>query len=165
MIGAGIFIFGAIYPLGPNGPKLLTYSTLRLSDQTWGDHISAVETNFPPDNTLLLAANWRHVQYYLSEYQFAKFVLGSKFEVADGQPIGVDYADKPVTAAQLGLDPTKEWHVVIIDDELLPFARDPNTLQTVSLPDGTKVSYLTVEPNQSYWTDGEEFGVQPTGTT
>jgi Dolichyl-phosphate-mannose-protein mannosyltransferase len=164
LVSAGIFVLLPTYPLGENAPKLLTYATLRESDQSWSNKIALVEANFAPENTLLLAANWRHVEFYLSDYHYAAFTVGSKYELTEGEPVGADYTNQPVSAAQLGLTPGQDWNVVLMDDELQAFASDPSSLQQMTMPDGFTLSYFTIKPDEAYWTDGEVFGVKPLTT-
>jgi hypothetical protein len=161
LVGAAIFVIAPTYPLGENGPKLLTYSTIRESDQLLHDQIATVREGFQPDDTLLLAANWRHVQYYLPEYRFARFDVGAKYEVDAGQASGADFVNQPQTAGQLGLNSDKDWRVVVMDKSLLSFTTD--ALQTAQAADGFQLPYLTLGAGQAYWTDGQTFGVK-TGT-
>lgn len=158
LISAGVFIFAPAYPLGKDRLKLLTYDTLRQSDQAMADKIAAVRENFPPENTLLLAANWRHIQYYLPEYQFAKFSIGAKFELEAGQPTGADFVNQPITAEELGLSGEPDWQVVVMDEELNAFAA--GTLEQITLPDGFQLAYLPLEAEEAYFTDGVTFGAQ-----
>lgn len=161
VVGAVIFIVAPVYPLGENGPKLLTYATLREHDKLLGDQITAIRENFQPDDTLLVAANWRHIQYYMPEYQFARFDIGAKYEVAEGEATGADYVNEPVTAEAVGLQGGEDWQVVMVDEELKSFTTDE--LDAVTLPDGFEMSYLKADPEEVYWTDGQTFGVREAG--
>lgn len=158
LIGAGVFIFAPAYPLGKDRLKLLTYDTLRQNDQALADKIAAVRGNFSPDNTLLIAANWRHIQYYLPEYKLARFNIGAKFEAVEGQATSADFVGQPISAAELGLEGGKEWQVVVMDEELNTFAA--GTLQEVSTPDGFQLAYLPLGADEAYFTDGQTFGGQ-----
>ena len=84
LFGAAVFIIAPTNPLGGDSFKLLTYSTLREHDQLLENQIAAVKDNFKPDNTLLLAGNWRFFQFYLPDYKFTRFALGAKYEVDAG---------------------------------------------------------------------------------
>lgn len=158
LIGAGIFILMPTYPLGETGPKLLTYSTIRDSDRLLRDQITTVRANFSPEDTLLLAAGWRHVQYYLPEYRFARFDVGAKYEVDAGQASGADFVNQPQTAEQLGLEANDDWQVVIMDTDLLSFT--DAALQSVRAEDGFQLSYLPLKAGEVYWTDGQKFGLK-----
>lgn len=153
LVGAGVFIFAPTYPLGEGRFKLLTYNTLREHDMTLNQTISAVRQNFPSENTVLLAANWRHIQFYLPEYRLARFTLGAKFELEAGQPTGVDFVDQPMHAGDFGFVNGETWQVVVIDDELKPFA-------AISLETASNVDYFRLKPDEVYWTDGQQFGVK-----
>ncbi|NWG17780.1 MAG: glycosyltransferase family 39 protein [Chloroflexi bacterium] len=154
--GAAIFIIMPTYPLGDSGPKLLTYSTIRESDALLGGQFDTVRKHFQPGDTLLLAANWRHVQYYLPEYTFARFDIGAKYEVDAGQASGADYINQPMTAAQLGLDGSDGWQVVIMDEPLLSFTEA--TLEEAAGENGFRLMVLPLDADESYWTDGLTFG-------
>ncbi|MBI5671246.1 MAG: glycosyltransferase family 39 protein [Chloroflexi bacterium] len=158
LVGAGIFILMPTYPLGESGPKLLTYSTIRDNDRLLHDQITTVRANFAPEATLLLAADWRHVQYYLPEYRFARFDVGAKYEVDAGQASGADFVNQPQTADQLGLKADEGWQVVVMDADLLSFTEAP--LETVQAEDGFQLPYLRLRADEAYWTDGQTFGVK-----
>lgn len=151
LVGAGVFIFAPTYPLGEGRFKLLTYNTLREHDQSLDTTISAARENFSSENTVLLATNWRHIQFYLPEYRLARFTIGAKFEVEAGQPTSVDFLDQPMRASDFGFATGIEWQVVVIDKELKPFATTP--LETLS-----DMSYFRLQPDEVYWTDGLTFG-------
>ncbi len=163
LFGAAVFIIGPTYPLGANSFKLLTYSTLREHDQELNNQITAVQTNFKPENTLLLAANWRFFQFYLPDYKFARFTVGSKFEVNEGQAKGADYVNQPIGAADVGLVAGQDWQVVVIDQGLDTFAANPDSLQTVTLPNGYTMAYLPMKADQRYLTDGKTFQTATAG--
>jgi 4-amino-4-deoxy-L-arabinose transferase-like glycosyltransferase len=157
--GAAIFIVGPTYPLGASGPKLLTYSTLRENDQLLANQIAAVRENFAPENTLLLASSWRHIQYYLPEYQLSRFSLGSTWEVEAGQVLAADFVGQPLTANQLGLEAGKDWQVVIINSELWDLSTTP--LETIRLPNGFEMAYLPVKADQTFLINETSFGIKP----
>jgi hypothetical protein len=157
-VGVVTFVFLPSHPFGADSIKLLTYDTIRESDRAIRGKIAAIRENFSPDNTLLLAGNWRYVQFYLPEYQFARFGLGAKFEVDEGQPTGADFTGQPMTNAELGLNPEQDWQVVLFDPELSAFTDLP--LQVVEAPNGYQVSYAVFTPDEAYWTDGLTFGTE-----
>ncbi|HEX2908463.1 MAG TPA: glycosyltransferase family 39 protein [Phototrophicaceae bacterium] len=157
VLGTGIFVLAPTYPLGETGPKLLTYSTLRESDSRLHDQITTVRANFKPQNSLLLAANWRHIEYYLPEYQFARFDIGAKYEVDEGQASGADYVNQPITGEQLGLTAEDGWEVVVMDADLLAFSANP--LEQITAANGFQLAYLPLQANEAYWTDGQTFGL------
>src|SRR5690606_11441555 len=119
LIGAAIFVLAPVYPLGINGPKLLAYSTIREHDQQLADQISAVRSQFAPEDTVIFSAGWRFMDYYLPEYALASAEIGSQGEANAGALTKVDF-DR-VTADWVSTDGTHDWHVVIMDAELLPF--------------------------------------------
>jgi len=157
LIAAAIFVIGPTYPLGANGPKLLTYSTLRENDQLLANEIAAVRENFAPENTLLLATSWRYIQYYLPEYQLSRFSVGGKWEVEAGQVLVSDFVDEPLTAEQLGLEAGKDWQVVLIDPELRDLSMTP--LESISLPNGFEMWYLPIKADEAFVSNETSFGI------
>jgi hypothetical protein len=157
LFGAAVFIVGPTNPLGPDRFKILTYDTLRQHDTLLGNQITAVKANFAPDNTLLLSTSWRFFEFYLADYKFARFTLGEKYEVGEGQPKHVDYVNHPMNSSDLGLASGKDWQIVIMDDGLETFAADPYLLQKVTLPNGFVMEYMPMKPNDVYVTDGKTF--------
>jgi hypothetical protein len=160
LVSAGIFIFGPVYPLGENRPevKLLTYATLRENDLVIGQQVETIKANFDPQNTLLLnAGNWRHLQYYLPEYQFIRTLIGAKWEVDEGQITGVDYGNEPLLPERFGLDTDDEWQVVITDSGLESFSDEP--LEKVTLPTGFEMAYLTLQPEEAFVNAGDHYYV------
>lgn len=158
LVGAAIFIVGPTFPLGENGPKLLTYNTLREHDSLMRDQIEAVRDNFQPENTLLLAGNWRFAEYYLPGYRYAEFSLGAKWEIDQGQASGAAFAGQPMTADSLGLAAGEAWQVVVFDNELDTFSAVP--LESVQTASGYTMAYYRLAADESYFTDGQTFGVQ-----
>jgi hypothetical protein len=162
LVGAAIFIFLPTYPFGQDRFKLLTYDTLRESDRVLSDKIALVRENFDPDSTLLVAANWRHIQYYLPEYKFVRFGLGSRYEENEGQPSDADFMNQAMTVEALGLSSDTDWQVVVIDPEIASFANAP--LERIQASDGFEIDYLPMNQNDAYWTNGLTFGLAQTNT-
>lgn len=61
-VNAGIFCLVPEYPLGSAALRLLTRATLFNSDQCYLDRFRAIEENSAPESTVILAANWHHVE-------------------------------------------------------------------------------------------------------
>lgn len=157
LLGAAVFIFAPTYPLGADSFKLLTYATLREHDELLDNQLTAVRTHFKPDNTLLLAENWRFFQYYLPDYKYTRFSLGAKFEMDEGKADDVDYINQPVSAADVGLASGVDWQIAIVDQGLVPLATNPDALMQVKLPNGYTMDYLPMKANERYLTDGKTF--------
>jgi len=155
LFGGIVFVLGPTYPLGSDSFKLLTYSTLRDNDRLLRDQIEVIRENFPPDNTLLVSANWRFIQYYLPEYKYAAFNIGARFEVAEGQVTGADYINQPVSTAELGLNGEAGWQIVIADREIDAFVSTAK--EQIILDDGFTMSYILAQPDEVYWTDGSSI--------
>lgn len=160
LVGSVLFVVAPTYPLGNDGLKLLTASTLRENDSYLSSRIAAVRENFDPEHTLLVANTWRHFQYYLPEYELMRFFIGAKWEANEGQAAVVDHLGEPVTAELVGLASDGEWNVVFLDPEVAAF--NSGEMRTVEAGDSAPVSYLTLAAEDSLMTDGASFTVQHT---
>lgn len=156
VISAAIFLLAPTFPLGPSGPKILTHSTLREHDARLDHQIAAIRAQFAPENTLLLASSWRHVQYYLPEYQLVRFTVGAKWENDEGIVTASDYSGQPLTARAAGLSDKADWFIVVVDQELEPLSTAPleYAMGEVRLP------YLRLRPHQAFINHGTFFGIQ-----
>lgn len=144
-VSALVFIFGPTYPLGEDQFKLLTYSTLRENDAWLAGRFAAVRSEFEPENTLLLAINWRHLQYYLPEYRLGHVdTIGGLHDITDTLPAG--YATQPLDAAAYGLEANPNWHIVLMDEDLLPYAEAPQLIEAAG---GATLGSITLDADQT----------------
>jgi hypothetical protein len=152
--GAAIFVLAPVYPLGSDVPRLLTYSTIREHDRTIAQRIDTVRSRFTPNDTILLADNWRHIEYYLSDYPLARVNIGSRWEVDEGELTDADFDFVSVDWFDSGVN--DQWQVVILDAELQAlFDKSPE-----SLPGDQPIAYLTMKPDEALVLDGGVFYVQ-----
>jgi hypothetical protein len=163
LVGAAIFVVGPTYPLGGDSPKLLTYATIRENDQLIANEIAAVHENFAPENTLLVAGSWRHMQYYLPEYQLLRFNVGGKWEVEFGAITALDFVGEALTAEQVGLETGQDWQVVIVDPELRSLSTTPPEM--VSLPNGYEIAYLSLKADETFVANDTSLGIGPAATS
>ena len=70
---ACIFVLAPEYLVPGNRFKILSWSTIKNLDMYFTDRISTIRSEFPPENTVLAARQWRHVGYYLPEYPLIPF--------------------------------------------------------------------------------------------
>jgi hypothetical protein len=68
LINTSIFSLLPEYPLGEGTQRFLTRDTIVNSDTFFRERFEVIKNNFPPESTVLLAANWHHLEYYLPEY-------------------------------------------------------------------------------------------------
>lgn len=158
LFGAGTFILGPTYPLGVDGPKLLTYSTLQENDRLLAAQIAGVRDHFDAEDTLLLASNWRHIQYYLPEYSLARVSIGAKWEVDEAQVTAADYVGEPVMAGDLGFATDGDWKVVLVDADLEALSMTP--LKTIDETNGLSLSFLQLDPGDALLIESNQFSVQ-----
>ena len=155
-LSAGIFLFGPEYPLGEGRLRLLTAQTIANSDRYYLERFAAIRAQFPAQSTLIVAANWHHVQYYLPEYRTLPFTLGAKWEVEESAPVNPQAAEVRGSAAELGLLAGAPARVVLFDPPLAAFTQAP--LSAAGSP-GAPLAVLTLGPQQIFQLGADAFGV------
>ncbi|MBI3243389.1 MAG: glycosyltransferase family 39 protein [Chloroflexi bacterium] len=158
LINIGVFVLGPEYPLGPDAQRLLTRETLVNSDEYYQARFEAIRENFPAGTTLIVASNWRHVQYYLPEYRLAPFGIVSKWELGEGSfrnDVGQEVAATP---AEMGLQLDAAGHVTVIifDPDLLVFNATPNLVKTLA---GGQLAYMELRADDQLVVNAESYGI------
>jgi hypothetical protein len=160
-INIGIFWLAPEYPLGPTGPRLLTHATLVNSDDFFRHRFEAIQENFSPTSTVILAAQWHHVEYYLPAYTVSRFSVGSKWEVNAGEPISDSQQPAVFTPADLGLQPGPNDQVVIVvfDPILANFNRTSDMTSQLPLPGGDALDYIQLGTHDQLLFEANSFGL------
>jgi len=140
------------YPLGPGTRRMLTRETVFHSDRYYQDRFAVIRENLEPENTLILAANWDHVRYYLPTYDVLPFLAAH--QAADQ----VGWGESSVAGGariyrQGGLV------VVLFDPVLVHYCRTPQLIRELSLEHGGKLEYLQLSEGMSLECDGASFGL------
>jgi hypothetical protein len=161
VVNMGIFLVLPEYPLGPNTQRLLTRATLVNSDHYYQDRFDAIRANFPAGSTVILAANWHHVEYYLPEYKKLPFGLGSKWEIDQGLPLNDPIQASVSTPSDLGLqlNPDDKVVVIIFDPVLEEFNRTPQFAQNLRLPDGESLAYMARGANDPLAVNADSYAI------
>lgn len=152
---AGIFLALPEYLPGPVPQKLLTWSTIKNLDQRYQTLITAIRTRFPPDRTVLVGANWRHVGYYLPEYRLVKLPAVDANGEAIASMASSD-VDRPISAQTSGLPLSKNYGLTVVfvdrDPQHLPSEAAANSALT---PAGPPLPFLSLAPDEAlWWRDG-----------
>ena len=160
-LNAGIFCLMPEYLLRSDNPRLLTRAALVNADRYYQDRFVAIEGNFAPESTAILAANWHHVEYYLPDYVRLPFGVVSKWEKGEGSPIGSS-RDFVATPVELGLQLDDQGQVVIVvfDPNLMAFGEGSTSLREQSLKHGGNLSYFVLTGDQAFHYGADSFGVQ-----
>jgi hypothetical protein len=160
-LNIAIFWLGPEYPLGTSAQRLLTRETLVNSDRYYQARIRAIRENFAPEATLILAANWHHVEYYLPEYRRLPFNLGSKWEINEGAAANEPGSALTATPAELDLQLNSSGSatVVIFDPELMDFNSTPELAKALSLSNGEILNYLKLDAHDQLQLATDSFGV------
>jgi hypothetical protein len=161
-LNAAIFCLAPEFPLSTDRVRLLTRATIVNSDRYYLDRTEAINANFSPDSTAILAANSHHVEYYLPEYVNLPFTVGSKWEKEEGNPVGRQQ-ETSFTAAQLGLQPDERGKasIIIFDPSLMAFSESTApVLQRWPLDHGGDMAYYVLAEDQTFHYGPHSFGVR-----
>jgi hypothetical protein len=161
-LNVGIFCLAPEYPLGPGTQRLLTRATLVNSDRYYKDRFTAIRQNFAPESTVILAANWHHLEYYLSEYIRLPFNVIGKWEKGEGSLKGNPEREMIATPSEMGLQPDAKGQIAVIvfDSELTPFNESPELTQKLVLEHGGLLEYFVMEKRQTLYYGAHFFGVR-----
>lgn len=152
-----IFLLAPEHLVQGNRFKILSWSTIRNLDDYYATRISTVRHFFSPETSVLLAYHWRHVSYYLPEYEFIPFAIAEGDEPVASSPGGVPSQRIMEFSDIAWPDPTTEWGcIVLFDDGLYRYSDDLARTKVVTMPGGEKIYFLT-------WRQGERFAYGPAG--
>jgi hypothetical protein len=159
-LNVSVFCLAPEYPLGPDSQRLLTRATLVNSDRYYQDRFEAIEENFAPASTAILAANWHHVEYYLPEYERLPFGIVSKWEQGAGNPTG-NRQEVIATPTELGLQPDDQGQAIIVvfDPHLMAFSETPSSAQKLPLRHGGSLEHFVLTEGQALHYGADSFGV------
>jgi hypothetical protein len=154
-INVALFCLAPEHPLGGDGLRLLTRATLINSDRYYQNRFEAIEANFAPESTAILATNWHHIEYYLPEYVWLPFEVGGKWDKDKGSPKGSS-REMIVSPTELGLRPDGQGQVaiVIFDPPLTAFGDSP------TLNHGEELEYFVLTEEQAFYYGSHSFGVR-----
>lgn len=151
LVGTAIFVIGPEYPLGPSGPRLLTYDTVRASDHLRSSQIELVRANFDPTNSVLLSSDWRYLQYYLPEYPLARLPKAEDYAVPPEITVNLEVLS--AAADQADLAENNVWQAVILEPSIQT-NNQQLSLETIIGTDGFRIDYLTLRSDDSLTTNG-----------
>jgi hypothetical protein len=161
VVNACIFCLAPEYPLGGDRLRLLTRATLVNSDRYYEERFEAIESSFPPESTAVLASNWRHVEYYLSNYPSLHFDVGAKWELDEGRPAVNPEAGLVSPAELFGQqqDKHRQMIIVVFDPILEPFNATPERTATLRLACGGRLPYFVLTTDDMFQYGDGLFGI------
>lgn len=159
-LNAALFVALPEHPLGGERFKVLSWDTLRNNDAYYQDRFHLIRENFPHESTAIVAVNWRHVTWYLSEYVVLPFGLGSKWEIDEGTPKG-NLHDVVVTLSELGVQPgnLEPVAIVLFDLDLMAYNESSTSTHVLPLDRGENLPFLMLEQGQAFHYGSRSFGV------
>ena len=142
-----VFLVMPEYPLGPDTQRFLTLGTLRNSDAYYSARFDYIFSEFDPENTLIVAEDWRHAEFYLPEYAVLR--------------INGTYVENPQITSEVGLffdeekysllnENDNEVRIIIFEPGSGQIVIDNNGMSLVTLSDRTWIGVLILKPGDSY---------------
>ena len=131
-------------------------STLREHDSLLQTEIAAIRGNLAPQNTIVLAADWRFFQYYLPEYPLVRVSVGAKWEVNEGQLEDTNLG--PITADQLELPQDGHWQIALLTDGISVEA-NADQIKSIDMAQAGQLAYITLSPDQALMIGSTSFRV------
>ncbi|MBI4927573.1 MAG: glycosyltransferase family 39 protein [Anaerolineae bacterium] len=156
LVSVAIFWLLPEYPMGVGGQRVWTRQALINNDKYFGERITALRAEFDPANTVILASNWHHVQYYLPEFRVLPFTVGSKWEVDEGRATGAASEEVTVSAGELASG--EELQVVVFDPQLFAFNASGSALSLVQTSGG-EMGVMRLSGTEQLLVGSESFGI------
>ncbi|MCG3207998.1 MAG: hypothetical protein FOGNACKC_01599 [Anaerolineae bacterium] len=158
LVNLVIFTLMPEYPLNTQTVRLLTQSTIANTDNYFQNRFDAIRRNFDPKTTVIVAANWHHLQFYLPEYHVVPFDVGAKWEINENAPTAQQLVVSPQDIS-LVTPANDNLKIVIFDPDLAAFNRDAVQTRLMTLPDGTVLGYLDWPTNKNLEVTSQNFGL------
>jgi len=141
-----VFVLAPSFPFGLDRVKILTADTIRVHDESVQERVEAIQAHFDNASTILIASDWRWVQYYLPEYSFQPYEVTSRGEEGAGLP----EVSEPVRLACPRADETKAGCTIVIFDGVLnSWVKSMDGFDKLLLSSGEDMLYLHLEPSAS----------------
>jgi len=141
-----VFLFAPSFPFGSDGIKILTVDTIRSHDAEVQERVEAVQAQFEPADSILIASDWRWLQYYLPEYSFQPYQVTPRGEEGAGLPeisgsirLGCDRAERTIDGCT----------VVIFDSTLNSWVKQAERFGKLDLASGDSMLFLHLDPTGS----------------
>jgi len=155
-----IFLLAPTYPLNNFDLKLLTLDTLRKHDTYYLTRFEAIRLRFSPAHSLLLASQWRFLQYYLPEYTYLSYEIGSRWEQDAGLPLRTETVWIDPQDFGVARDSRRLIYAVLFEDELAAFDRSSDRLHHMGLPNGQSLAYHEIETDEILTLSPESIAIQ-----
>jgi len=154
LLQAAIFVALPEHLPRPLPPKIVNRSAIADLDQHYLSLFAVIRSEFPPDRTVLVGANWRQVGYYLPEYRLMRLPAVN----AGGQLVTAGPGDgvQRISAQSLGLPrgAANGLTVVLFDGDRRQVPAGVS-MQTVPLAVGSPVYVFSVpDGTELRWTNG-----------
>ena len=152
-LNALVFVFAPEFPMGSDSVKLLTRATIERQDRDMQARVDAIRTTYAPNQAILIAAQWRHVEYYLPEFKTIRFGLVNRWEREGGLPVARPGDERVYRLDDLQLE-TRGATIVLFDPELAAYVADP-----ASISDGPLLT-MPWTPDRVLWIAPDGFGLK-----
>jgi len=151
LINTAIFLFIPEYPLGEGSQRFLTRDTINNSDAYYQERFAVIHDEYPADDVVILSSSWRHLQYYLPDYDVIPLTVGSKWELDENQAsIDVNSAGEP--------EPDKEI-LLIFDPDINQYNQTPDEVELVET-NGAKMYIAQLSDGNQLFFTMDSFGLR-----
>jgi hypothetical protein len=160
LLNGSCFLFLPQHPLGEGSFKVLSRDTLHANDAYYQRRFAAIREHLPVEDTLILATNWRYVEWYLPEYELLHFDMA----VEGGENLcyitemGREIRFELLAQQDLGPDLAVGTALVIFDPELRAFNRS-SARSTPLLPEG-ELDVMVLEAEDDFFCGSDGFGIR-----
>ncbi len=146
-LNASVFLVLPEFPLGTNGPRLLTRSTLARSDRYYHSRFEAIQNHFQDETVVILAVSWHHVEYYLPNYPVIPYGIGTHGAIVT--PLLESFQLDPGKVADVSGDENGTWRVVLFDPPLLDALEPGLRPSFLPLDAKTELAYIELDSSRT----------------
>ncbi|MGQ9675069.1 MAG: ArnT family glycosyltransferase [Chloroflexota bacterium] len=153
---ATFFVVAPEHLSWPVHQKVLTWDTIRNRDQRCLSLTTTIRTMSPPERTILVGEDWRHVGYYLADYRLVRLPPGDIDEEMEVAPaLSVSAAPRtPAGAVQMLSVGQNTTTVVLVDGDPEQLPRD-GVARRVALASGPPIYIVELSPYEELrWVRG-----------
>jgi hypothetical protein len=150
LINTAIFLFIPEYHWRGQS-TVSNQDTINNSDAYYQERFAVIHDEYPADDVLILSSSWRHLQYYLPDYDVIPLTVGSKWELDENQAsIDVNSAGEP--------EPDKEI-LLIFDPDINQYNQTPDEVELVET-NGAKMYIAQLSDGNQLFFTMDSFGLR-----
>jgi hypothetical protein len=160
LLNASVFFFLPAQLPGLGAQHLPVSETIRQNDSYYSLRFAYAAAHVPARDSAIIAANWRHVEYYLPDYELLR--LGAEADPAGaGRPSGWP-GDGVLTLSGLGLaGGTPPYTLILFDGDESALFDSLDGVETVSWPGAGSMKFYNWPPGTALDYTGDQLVAVP----